>query len=215
MSQPGRNRRNSKHYTLASLEEVLSDAVEESCAPTANGIYCPLEGHVMHCSACYNSETCEEAKHSYQNSAHKCLRQAKCTTWRRARSYCGRSSAVSRHYGVRSPKALCVETRNRCARSVFASTRQPKRIMLHVIVDKAGQTDIEEALRCSLSLKRTATSERIQVYPFVLQQYDHLFSQFVHFQHRYTKAANGSSRLHIRVPFKKYKSEICVRAPKV
>lgn len=53
----------------------------------------------------------------------------------------------------------------RCARSVFASTRQPDRVLLHVIVDNNTAVDIQDALRCSLS-----TETRFHVYPFELQR---------------------------------------------
>ncbi|KAJ8602459.1 hypothetical protein CTAYLR_001293 [Chrysophaeum taylorii] len=72
-----------------------------------------------------------------------------------------------------------------CARSLFAATLHPERVMLHVIADENAAPDIDDALRCALEAKH-----RFHVYAFDLQ--------------RYAKK-NDTQPLRIRVPLKKHK----------
>lgn len=72
-----------------------------------------------------------------------------------------------------------------CARSLFATTAQPERIVLHVIVDPGSAADIRFALSCALGKRR------FELHAFELDTY--------------TRHANGTSRLHIRIPMKKHK----------
>lgn len=76
-----------------------------------------------------------------------------------------------------------------CARSVFANTARPERVSLHVITDRSSAADIGEALACSLPRNHS-----VRVYPFELENY--------------TKYPNGTSRIRIRVPVKKHKTNL-------